>query len=1146
MDETLELDLHHVVRRGVWASFPVLDGLRCWQPFLDAGGSEDVARGSKILTELLRLVLDDWKNTSPRDAEAAARLLDLGSHRGRRVLNGPSGLRIRAGAVYDVSWDQFRRRYESGLIEEFAGYLATWSASRTVGSPPMEPITNLTFDTARTAGSRAVSPQGGPTTDISSTWVWNIIPPVRGFLGRDREIGQIERSLRGQSERGLDLAAVGVHGIAGVGKTQLALAFADRHRARYRLGWWISAETQLDITAGLSRLAVRLGASEDWSSAEFLLFLAERLRAHEPWLIVFDNATLPVDIEPFMPGPGSGRGHILLTSRNPSWRLLAEPVAVDVLGIADATHLLGRSSDADAGAEALAHELGQLPLAISQAAAYAADTRISFTEYLALFRQERARLLDRGLAMAYPGNVSASVTLALGRLASDSAIALRLLEICALCSPDGLPLRRMLTAMLDADGEVERGSGALEQLDVLRALRQSGLLTVDEDDVARLHRLTQVIIEDRIDERRERVADAVGLLARLFPVRPSEPATWDFCGQLVPHARVVFRHARQHELLSTELAALLTRVGRYLLCSGLSFSDARDLHEEALRMRRALQPGDQPETARCLVHLAVALNELGETHIARKLHEEALQMRRRLYPDDHPDLAHSLDNLGNVLHILNEYATAREHHEQGLEMRRRLYSGDHPNLAYSLSNLASDLHKLGHVEQCRTLNESALEMRRRLEPGDHPDTAHSLSRLADAHHGLGEYEAAIDLERQGLAMRQRLYPAGHPNVVKSLLSLAESHHMLGQEAVAQRFRDEARGVGRTWQATDLGVAERVSDNGRDKGAPRMIRRALFPGRLRHGDRVRVVSPSSTITDQRDTLQRAADALERSLGVTVEFAEHALGAYFYSSGTAEQRRDDLMAAFADPEVKAVLLSMGGATAIDMLEGLDYDLIAANPKIVAGMSDSSTLLEAITARTGLVTFYGFEMFDFARHEMSYTTESIRRTWFDGWSGPFTPNPQWRDLEGDPTSYLGWREIKPGQVTGPAAGGNSDAFAQLIGTRYCPRLDNAVLILETYRLQKRHLQALMVSLRLKGVLDQIAGMVLGYCLGSDQPSGRNERDVADILRETTAGYDFPIMQVGEIGHQVENLILPLGATVRMDTENLSFSLTTPAVSR
>lgn len=445
--------------------------------------------------------------------------------------------------------------------------------------------------------------------------VWNINPPVRGFLGREDEIDQIERSLHEQNKHGHDPAAVGVHGIAGVGKTQLALAFADEHQEKYRLGWWVSAETPLDIIAGLSRLSVRLGATDDWSPAELLHFLAEKLRTQEPWLIIFDNAGVPAEIEPFIPPAGSGQGHILFTSRNPSWRLLAEPVAVDVLDIADATHLLcDRSDDTDhAAAEALVRELGQLPLAVSQAAAYASDTDINFTEYLALFRQERARLLDRGLAMAYPGNVSASVTLALERLASDSGTAFRLLEICALCSPDGLPLKHMLTAMLKTDDPSEAESGALEQLDVLRILRQSGLLTVEEDDLVRLHRLTQVIIEDRIDEHRERVTDAVALLAMLFPDRPDEPATWDICAQLLPHARAVFGHARQHGLLSTELACLLSRVGHYLVCSELSFADARELHGEALRMRRAMPPGDQPETARCIVPLTAALNELGRS-----------------------------------------------------------------------------------------------------------------------------------------------------------------------------------------------------------------------------------------------------------------------------------------------------------------------------------------------------------------------------------------------------------------------------------------------------------------------------------------------------------------------------------------------------
>lgn len=164
---------------------------------------------------------------------------------------------------------------------------------------------------------------------------------------------------------------------------------------------------------------------------------------------------------------------------------------------------------------------------------------------------------------------------------------------------------------------------------------------------------------------------------------------------------------------------------------------------------------------------------------------------------------------------------------------------------------------------------------------------------------------------------------------------------------------------------------------------------------------------------------------------------------------------------------------------------------------------------------------------------------------WSGDYRPNPDWRVLGDDATTYDGWREIKPGRARGMAVGGNSEAFLQLVDTTYCPQLDGAILFLETYRLQKRHIQALLAHLRLRKVFDQIHGLVVGYCLGSDVPGIGNERDIADIVRETTADYEFPVMQIGEVGHQVENLILPLGAIVEIDTERPSLALLESAVS-
>jgi tetratricopeptide (TPR) repeat protein len=625
--------------------------------------------------------------------------------------------------------------------------------------------------------------------------VWSILPPVRGFRGRSDELRELSEYLEAQTSADRRVVATAVHGIAGVGKTQLARAYAHAHRDEYELGWWIPAETRLEIVTGIGQLAVRLGASEDWSSTELINFLFEELKNRQSWLLIFDNAPSPADIQSFIPHHADLRGHVIITSRNPAWQMLAAPLGVEVLSVRSASELLSEWSHDDdlAAANSLAVQLGQLPLAIEQAAAYAAETSISLSDYLELFKVERARLLEHGSALAYPSTVAATVTLTLDRLSTTSRTATQLLEVCCLCSPESIPLKHFLSAVQTLDDSPTTELDALDRLKIFTSLRQSGLLTIDGDNDARLHRLTRAIIEERITDRKRRVRDAALLLSELFPETPSEPDTWPMCARLAPHAASVLGHAQAEGLTSVPLASLLTRMGRYLLCSGLSYSDAHNYHLQALKMRQALHDGDHPEVARAYVHLAVALNELGDPAQARTLHEQALDMRLRLYAeDDHADIAHSLDNLGNVLHILGDLDRARQRHEDGLKMRQRLYPTDHPNVAYSLSNLAGDLHKLGDVPRARELNELALAMRQRLAPGDHPDVAHSFANLAADLRAMGEYGEARRLGEQALAMHKRLYPGDHPNTVRSLEGLAGTHRALKQEIDSSRFEQQAR------------------------------------------------------------------------------------------------------------------------------------------------------------------------------------------------------------------------------------------------------------------------------------------------------------------------------------------------------------------
>lgn len=317
-------------------------------------------------------------------------------------------------------------------------------------------------------------------------------------------------------------------------------------------------------------------------------------------------------------------------------------------------------------------------------------------------------------------------------------------------------------------------------------------------------------------------------------------------------------------------------------------------------------------------------------------------------------------------------------------------------------------------------------------------------------------------------------------------------------------------------------------------------RTIKPPRLTAGDTVGVCSPSATIAHKQDLFNRAKANFEAKTGLTIQLAPHVFGRHYYSAGTSEERLSDFHQLIQDKSVKALIFSTGGDTAIDLVSQLDYDLIARNPKIMAGISDATTLLSAITAKTGLVTFLGVEFMDFAHHDMAYTFASIKKTWFDGKIGTLAANSKWCDLDNNYNTYCGWQVIQEGAAKGKFVGGNLQSFMQLVGTEYELPFKNNILFLETYRLPKKQIHKALVQLKIRGVLDQINGLVVGYCLECDNPEViGNDQPILETIREITAEYDFPVMQVGEIGHRVENILQPLGARIKMDTDTLELTV-------
>jgi hypothetical protein len=284
-----------------------------------------------------------------------------------------------------------------------------------------------------------------PRYPINAPLIWNLSHRNPQFVGRRTQIEALRASFGESVTDAVQIQAV--FGQPGVGTTQVALEYGHRYASRYDLVWWIPAETAAAIPATFAKLATRLqllpgaGARAEPSADQQAIVDAvlDHLGRRAGWLLIFDHATDPNTLAPYL--PTTGGGHVLITSRDPNWhQRVGSPLRIDVLALEEATlFLLRRTGSADAkSATELAEELGSLPLALEQAAAYMTGSSKPMSDYLRLFLQRGDELLKRGTPNDYPRTVDATMQLVTEQLAGSPA-ALTLLTWCAFMAPEKDP-----------------------------------------------------------------------------------------------------------------------------------------------------------------------------------------------------------------------------------------------------------------------------------------------------------------------------------------------------------------------------------------------------------------------------------------------------------------------------------------------------------------------------------------------------------------------------------------------------------------------------------------------------------------------------------------------------------------------------------
>ncbi|MFI6576596.1 FxSxx-COOH system tetratricopeptide repeat protein [Nocardiopsis sp. NPDC050513] len=588
---------------------------------------------------------------------------------------------------------------------------------------------------------------GGRSRGRPLNAVWVQVPRRNtAFTGRE----ELLSALRSQLVKDQQQVITALNGMSGVGKTELAKEYLYRYAEDYDLICWFLAGHGNQLREAFASLAARLGLDSVGAGSEHVIQdVLEALRRGVPfgrWLLVFDNAQSREELEQYL--PVGGEGHVIITSRDSSWTRRGGDTFLSVREFtrAESIELLkrrGPTSLTEDEADRLAEELGDLPLALNQAAVWLHESGMDPDEYLRQFAEKSTEMIQllSPVDPDYPVPVAAAWNVSLDRLATTNPAALQLLQLCSFLATAPIP-RSLFNFARQIDAPPELREALAEPARLGMAIRDIGRNSLahisHRNNTISLHRLVQRAVQAPMsDEEREVMRHCAHQLLGHNDPQDSTIAAFGQYARLVPHVWA----SEAWNCEDPWVRALVIQMVRIALAGGEA-DEAERLASVSFAWWRRTLGEEHRNTLDMALQISKAMRDQGKLESARELCESTLSTLRRVHGEQAPEVLEAETEHVRNLRLAGRFKDSLTQAADIYRKRVRAFDEDDPLTLSMAHNLGYSLLLSGDAQASVNRYQDTLERVEAVLGPDHPRVVATVNGLAEATMELGHYREA--------------------------------------------------------------------------------------------------------------------------------------------------------------------------------------------------------------------------------------------------------------------------------------------------------------------------------------------------------------------------------------------------------------------